>query len=245
MLEYVRRSYKLLKTLDVSAVTNTSLPDEAFKECYNLKTLVLPANLEQVSYMAVADCKHLQSVTIPASVEDIDDSAFENCRSLSSLTFEDGSLLTRIGSWAFYNCHNLTSVEIPEGVTEIGDAAFYGCVYAESLHLPSSVQSIGDNGFAFCSKLNTMHVDAVTPPDVEEKTFYEVSTVAPVYVPDASVMEYKSHPVWGRLNIRGKNNVPTDISDTEPVITQKLLRDGQLLILRGDKTYTVTGQEVR
>ena len=125
-LGLVRRSYKTLKTLDVSAVTNTTLPDEAFKGCYNLQALVLPANLTQISYMAVADCKNLQSVVIPASVTQIGQSAFENCRSLTNLTFEGGSLLTQIGAWAFYNCHNLTNVTIPDGVTEIGDAAFYG-----------------------------------------------------------------------------------------------------------------------
>ncbi len=29
------------------------------------------------------------------------------------------------------------------------------------------------------------------------------------------------------------------------MFTQKIVRDNQVLILRGDKTYTVTGQEVK
>ena len=33
--------------------------------------------------------------------------------------------------------------------------------------------------------------------------------------------------------------------DTHLPQVSKLLRDGQILILRGDKTYTVTGQEVK
>ena len=28
-------------------------------------------------------------------------------------------------------------------------------------------------------------------------------------------------------------------------ITQKVIRDGQILILRGEKTYTITGQEIK
>ena len=33
--------------------------------------------------------------------------------------------------------------------------------------------------------------------------------------------------------------------DSLPSNTRKLLRDGQILILRGDKTYTITGTEVQ
>lgn len=41
--------------------------------------------------------------------------------------------------------------------------------------------------------------------------------------------------------------IPTGINETTRDIhsARKMIRDGQLLILRGDKTYTVTGQEVR
>ena len=121
--------------------------------------------------MAVAECVKLQSVTIPASVTEIDDRAFENCRSLETITFggqsagalrrfnapsSSESELQRIGNWAFYNCHELQNLEIPEGVTEIGDGAFYGCVYLEDLSLSASVQSIGDNTFALCAKLQKM-----------------------------------------------------------------------------------------
>ena len=34
----------------------------------------------------------------------------------------------KIGAWAFSKCYNLTSVTIPDSVTEIGDYAFYFCI---------------------------------------------------------------------------------------------------------------------
>ncbi len=242
------RSKKTLTTLDISRISNTELNDEAINGFYNLQSLALPANLETIGYMSVADCKSLQRITIPASVIEIGPSAFEDCRSLSDLTFAQGSQLETIGSWAFYNCHNLPKIEIPEGVTEIGDAAFYGCVYAESLKLPASVRSLDDNAFALCSKLNRMDVDAVVPPTIVAKTFYEVSRKAPVYVPDESVTIYKADPLWKEMNIVGRHESPTGIDqitkDQSP-ITNKILRNGQILILRGEKVYTVTGQEVK
>ena len=244
-LLFINRSYKTLQTLDVSGVTNTEFTDEAFKGCYNLQQLVLPAGLTHISYNSVAECIKLNSVVIPAGVTEIDDRAFEDCRSLGSVNFA-GDALRRIGNWAFYNCHALENIEIPAGVTEIGAGAFYGCTYLNNLSMPASVQSIGDNCFALCSKISQMNVDAVLPPAVEDKTFYEVSTEAPVYVPDESVTTYKAHPVWGKLNIIGKSDRPQAIENTKAnAKTTKILRDGQIFILRGEKVYTLTGQEVK
>ena len=235
---WLQRSYKTLKHVDLAAATNTSLTDEAFSGLYNLTSLVLPASLETIEYKALAECIRLQSITIPASVSEIDDRAFEDCRSLEQIVFS-GTNLKRIGHWAFYNCHNLASIEIPEGVEEIGDAAFYGCVYAQQANIPASVEKIGDNAFALCSRLGELHVAATNPPAVAEKTFYEVSTQAPVYVPQGCYSAYKSHAVWGKLNIIGY--VPSGLDNTTVDSVQKVLRNGQLFILRDGKTYNAQG----
>ena len=258
----ILRSYKTLGTLDLAAATNNTLSDEAFKGCYNLQTLVLPAQLTSIPYMAVADCKALQAITIPATVEEIDNSAFENCRSILSITFEGAaapengganfapaaatSALWRIGNWAFYNCHQLQHLTIPESVTEIGDAAFYGCTYLEDMILPSSMRKIGDNTFALCSKLQKIHVRALVPPIICAKTFYDVNRTIPVYVPDEAVADYKADTYWQEFNIVGESNAPMGIENTNGEINaqgvQKRLHNGQVLIIRGDKTYTVLGE---
>ena len=191
---------------------------------------------------------YLESLSLPASLTYIGESAFEDCRSLAQVTFAANSDLTSIGNWAFYNCHELSSITIPEGVTQIGKAAFYGCTYMSDVKLPASLRQIGDNAFALCQKIGRMDVDAVTPPEVETKTFYAVSRQTPVYVPDESYSTYKNHPLWGELNIIGRSQAPTSLNQTsqEPIAnSQKLIKDGQLLILRGDRTYTLTGQEVK
>lgn len=64
--------------------------------------------------------------------------------------------VTSIGDWAFYNCHDLTSVTIPSSVTSIGDYAFDGCYSLTSITIPSSVTSIGDHAFAGCYKLTSV-----------------------------------------------------------------------------------------
>ena len=50
---------------------------------------------------------------------------FSNCSSLTSITIPDS--VTNICPNAFSNCSGLTSVEIPDSVTSIGPSAFYNC----------------------------------------------------------------------------------------------------------------------
>ncbi len=266
----MNRSYKILTHLDLANTTNTEIADEAFKGSYKLETLLLPAQLERIGYMAVADCKNLQAIDIPATVTDIDDSAFENCRSIETLTFggqqpanaphskvetpfmaspqaSQTSALQRIGNWAFYNCHELQHLEIPEGVTEIGAAAFYGCTYLEDLTLPATVQAIGDNCFALCSQLNKITCLATTPPTIEAKTFYDVKRSIPLYVPEASINDYANDTYWSEfINTQAAESttgVETPFMRVSDKV-RKVLENGVLYILRGDDKYTIDGIRV-
>ncbi len=235
---------KMLETLDLSSAENATLPDNALENLYNLKSLVLPTQLTYIPYMAMADCKSLTTISIPGSVGEIAASAFENCRLLNSIIFAESSDLTTIGNWAFYNCHELQNVTIPEGVTEIGHAAFYGCTYLTELTLPASLASIADNGFAGCEKLTKMNVNAVNPPQVDARTFESVDRSIPVVVPNESVAKYKAAPIWKEFNIRAKASTDVmNINSGENTI-QKILRDGQVFIIRNGKTYTLMGTEI-
>ncbi len=55
--------------------------------------------------------------------------------------------MTRIGDNAFYNCVMLRTVTIPEGVTAIGAYAFQYCPLKENFPIPESVTTIGEHAF--------------------------------------------------------------------------------------------------
>ena len=70
--------------------------------------------------------------------------------------------LTAIEDKAFYGCSALTSIVIPEGVTEIKGSqiiyhgAFSRCTSLSSVSLPSTLRTIGIQSFALCSALNSI-----------------------------------------------------------------------------------------
>ncbi|MBO7326539.1 MAG: leucine-rich repeat domain-containing protein, partial [Clostridia bacterium] len=66
-------------------------------------------------------------IIIPDSIVSIEAEAFSDNYKVTSVTFGENSQLTTIGNNAFYSCHSLTSIVIPDGVISIGDNAFYYC----------------------------------------------------------------------------------------------------------------------
>ena len=67
-----------------------------------------------------------------------------------------------IGEYAFYNCHELEGVTIPEGVTAIGKYAFYNCFRLEGMTIPESVTAIGQYAFQSCGGLKSVHISSLT-----------------------------------------------------------------------------------
>lgn len=70
-----------------------------------------------------------------------------------------GYKVVSIGNQAFYNCSKLTSVTIPEGVTNIADQAFYGCSSLTNVVFPSTLKSIGSHTFVGCSQFLSVNIE--------------------------------------------------------------------------------------
>ena len=111
----------------------------------------------------------------------------------------EGLPVKEIGSAAFMNCTELTSVEIPASVSKIQngsysvgetgvainfEGAFFGCVNLESVTFAegSELSGIGDFAFAYCSSLKSIDVpDTVT--NIGEGAFFLSSTLTSIEIP--------------------------------------------------------------
>ena len=59
---------------------------------------------------------------------------------------------------AFYGANEITSVTIPDGVTQIGDGAFYYCYRIKKTNIPVSIKKIGVDVFFGCPLLTSIEI---------------------------------------------------------------------------------------
>ena len=71
--------------------------------------------------------------------------AFKGCDSLTSINIPN--VVTNIGDYAFSLCYSLTNINIPNSVTNIGNEAFSWCKYLTKITIPSGVVNMNGNPF--------------------------------------------------------------------------------------------------
>ena len=114
------------------------------------------------------NCKALASIEIPSSVTSIGGGAFSGCTNLQSVYITDLAVWWNIdftssgtnplgnGADLYLNGDLVTSIAIPNGITEINSYALCGCTSIESIEIPNSVMSIGQGVFQNCTNLQSI-----------------------------------------------------------------------------------------
>ena len=75
---------------------------------------------------------------------------------LKVVDIDFNNVITEIGSQAFWNCRNLSTIDLT-GVVTIGSQAFATCDEAlTDIYIPSSVRQIGDEAFKGINKLKSL-----------------------------------------------------------------------------------------
>ena len=139
----------------------------------SLTTALLRGDTVGIAYGVFKDCSNLTSVTFGNKVANVCAYAFDGCSSLT------GVYITDIAAWSsinfvyreshplryakllYLNGELVTTLVIPDGVTNIGRYAFYGCSSITSVTIPSSVTSIGDGAFYGCINITDVYISDV------------------------------------------------------------------------------------
>ena len=140
----------------VLPTTITSIDNDAFYDCTNLKKVNIPNSVTSIGSSAFSGCTGLTSITIPDSITSIGSSAFSECTGLTSITIPDS--ITIINRETFFGCADLTSVIIPNTVTKISYAAFSNCSGLTNITIPNSVTIIENYAFSNCSGLTSITI---------------------------------------------------------------------------------------
>lgn len=102
--------------------------------------------------------------------------------------------VTEIVDQAFLKS-NVRHLKLPEGLVRIGNFAFQNC-HLETLNLPSTVEEIGSYAFQGNSVIGSVTCHAVVPPTCFDDVFNTATLKVPLYVPEASIDNYRHSPVW-------------------------------------------------
>ena len=157
-----------------------SIEDWVFSSCTNLKSLILPANIQSIGRYSFSDCG-LISINIPASVVSIGDNAFYSNDYLKTAIFEgtpemiaeaifgacpilqqidapftsnDKRTLIKDNILIACASFGITQYEIPDGVIRIGERVFTSARNLQAVHIPNTVVSIGYDAFKDCINLD-------------------------------------------------------------------------------------------
>lgn len=128
------------------------------------------------------------TVTIPAYIGGVsvtsmgNNGVFLGCTGITSVTIPNG--VTNIGETAFSGCTGLASVAIPNSVTSIGNNAFYGCTGLTNFTIPDSVTEIGHYAFQNCSNLASVTIGSGVTA-IGGQAFRDCSSLASVTIPDS------------------------------------------------------------
>ncbi|MBO4262236.1 MAG: leucine-rich repeat protein [Clostridia bacterium] len=101
--------------------------ERAFSHTY-VKKITFSENsaIESIGDDAFSDCFLLKSVTFPSSLKELGERAFFNDDALFEVVFGERSSLTEIKKETFRDCQSLSEITIPSSVVEIGEKAFFG-----------------------------------------------------------------------------------------------------------------------
>ena len=182
---------------------------------------------------------------VPAGVTAIGDASFYGCENLTAITFPE--TLAYLGTASFVNCTGLTEVVLPNSVTKI-PMAFTHCTGLKHVTIGNAVTEIGLTAFSQCTALETFTCHTVTPPALVSYPFLMNNLAAvTLYVPAEAIEAYKAADTWKDFGTIAA--IQTDVEQTaisgQQSAVRKLMLNGQLLILRDGKAYTLTGTEVR
>ncbi len=246
-----RECYNLISVTIPNSVT--SMGESAFRDCFQLTSITVPSSVTSISAYAFSGCSHMTSVTIPNSITSIGERAFDGCRRLTSITCKAPNP-PALGDNVFMSVDKSIPLYVPaESVnayraadqwnefTNIQGANFDPDPNPDPNPNPNPDPVVNDynviyqisDGFQLYAETVTLHLPVA--PQITGFSFLKWQVVGGDLENGIKIQA---------VYVATTENTP-EVVINPANRAQKLIRNGQVYILKGGKTYTITGQKIK
>ncbi len=179
----------------------TFIGNDAFRQCSNLTSVVLPSFVTYLGNNSFLRCSSLTELIIPNSVTAIRNYALSECSGLTAITIPNS--VNTIWSDAFADCTGLTSLFIPKTVTSFGERALSGCDGLEQIVVEAGnpvYDSRNDCNAVIITNSNELHsgckstVIPNTVTSIGTSAFRNIGTLISIAIPNS--VNYLNHNVF-------------------------------------------------
>lgn len=194
---YLNTLPNTLYNMELLDLSGTTLEGNAITERMFYATLYkaikLPEGVTSIASEAFRTSRRLHEITLPDALESIGSYAFAGS-GLTSITIPDG--VTEIGDRGLQACSSLTTVTIGNGVTTIPDCWAEDCCNLEELTIGKNVTLI--KWRSFCgSSLKNVYCYAKMPPSFgPDVPHSEINSEAVLHVYSNSLKRYQNANRW-------------------------------------------------
>ena len=166
----------------------TEIGEKVFLRDWKLTSVQISASVTKIGGSAFYGCEALESVKFGGTV-----AQWEAVKGKAELLKNIPATIVKCadGEWqtpvllveygVLVKCFDksMTSVTIPDGVTEIGEHAFHGCESLKSVVIGDGVTKISENAFSYCESLSSVVIsNSVT--EIGEYAFYDCDALSSV-----------------------------------------------------------------
>ena len=142
----------------------TSIGSYAFSGCSGLTSVVIPESVTTIGGYAFDCCSGLTSITIPNSVTSIGVNAFYNTAWYNNQP--DGLIYAGKVAYKYKGTMSFgTKIVLDEGTVSVCENAFKNYYMMTSITIPNSVTEIGENAFTGCSGLTSISIKCTSAPE--------------------------------------------------------------------------------
>ena len=150
----------------------TSIGKHLFDGAENLEVVYLSNEITKIDDYAFYGCKNLKyfryggendtsnTLVLPSKLKSVGFRTFRDCESAMFGDLEFGNDIEKLGCDAFWNCDEITSVNVPVSVNTIEPTVFWGCDNLKNAVIKADVSTIGPGLFYACNAL-----EEITLPD--------------------------------------------------------------------------------